>query len=67
MNTKAPVAWKTYKCKECGKNFEAMQGFDWAYAIGNRRQKRTMFCSWHCLQGYRREHQGRVYKKYLDA
>ena len=52
MKKKCPMEWRTYTCKECGKKFDAMTG--WAYAIVKPPQKRKMFCSWHCIQEYRR-------------
>ena len=63
MKTKCPMQWKKYTCRECGKKFDVMNGIGWAYAIGNPHQKRKMFCSWHCIQGYRRAHE----KRRVDA
>lgn len=58
-------SWRTYQCRQCGKVFDALTG--WAYAMETGHRQRRMFCSWHCLQTYRREHPERVCRKYKDA
>ena len=41
------------KCKQCGKRFEASS--EWAYKESKGHKHFLWFCSYHCIQAYRRE------------
>lgn len=43
-----------HTCRQCGKKFEG--GSEWAYKIPLGHRKAIWFCSWKCIQAYRKEH-----------
>ena len=50
------------KCKTCGKKFEARP--EYAYKYSPSGEKFYWFCSYHCLQDYKREHKPKQKRHY---
>lgn len=50
------------KCRQCGKEFTVLHPSMWRYKIGEHNTKKTWFCSWGCIQEYRRRKEDRMRK-----
>ena len=65
--------WKTYKCRQCGKKFDVLFASEWCYKLNiNGRTTKKMFCSWSCIQAYRkanpkREHKSKEMPKAMEG
>lgn len=44
-------------CKQCGKEFACNDPGEWAYKLKNHQKPLVFFCSWHCIQAYRKDHE----------